>query len=288
MIEVESLSKHYRVHERPPGLVGSLKAVFRRRYRTIRAVDAVSFRIAPGEIVGFLGPNGAGKTTTLKMLAGLLHPTAGRVSVAGFTPQRRQREFLTSITLVMGQKQQLIWDLPAADTFLVNQAIYAIPDSDFRARLDELTDMLELGPLLNKQVRKLSLGERMKCELAAALLHRPSVLFLDEPTIGLDLTMQRRIRSFVADYNHRYGATVLLTSHYMADVERLCKRVIVLYRGQLLFDGDLRALVERVVSQKTIVIQLEPGVGAANAFEGFGEVISAVEGRVTLRVPRSN
>src|SRR5438046_3601297 len=173
------------------------------------------------------------------MLAGLLHPTAGRVSVAGFTPQRRQREFLTSITLVMGQKQQLIWDLPAADTFLVNQAIYAISDADFRARLAELTDMLELGPLLNKQVRKLSLGERMKCELAAALLHRPSVLFLDEPTLGVDVTMQGRIRAFIADYNRRHGATVLLTSHYMADVTALCRRVIVIHHGSLLYDGDL-------------------------------------------------
>jgi ABC-2 type transport system ATP-binding protein len=257
MIEVESLSKHYRIHERPPGLVGSLKAVLRRRYRTIRAVDAISFRIAPGEVVGFLGPNGAGKTTTLKMLAGLLHPTAGRVTVAGFTSQRRQRDFLTSITLVMGQKQQLIWDLPAADTFLVNQAIYAISDGDFRSRLAELTEMLELAPILNKQVRKLSLGERMKCELAAALLHRPSVLFLDEPTIGLDVNMQQAVRDFVADYNRRHGATILLTSHYMADVTALAERILVIEGGRLIFDGNLARLVEERAPHKILKLRFE-------------------------------
>src|SRR5882672_8191898 len=272
MIEVESLSKHYRVHERPPGLVGSLKAVFRRRYRTIRAVDAVSFHIAPGEIVGFLGPNGAGKTTTLKMLAGLLHPTAGRVSVAGFTPQRRQREFLTSITLVMGQKQQLIWDLPAADTFLVNQAIYAIADTDFRARLGELTDMLELGPLLNKQVRKLSLGERMKCELAAALLHRPSVLFLDEPTIGLDVAMQLAVRDFIRAYNERTGATTLLTSHYMDDVIALCPRVIVIDKGRLRYDGALATLIHTLRPDKRVVLRYA-GPPAREDLERAGTVV---------------
>lgn len=285
MIEVESLSKHYRVHERPPGLVGSLKAVFRRRYRTIRAVDAVSFRIAPGEIVGFLGPNGAGKTTTLKMLAGLLHPTAGRVSVAGFTPQRRQREFLTSITLVMGQKQQLIWDLPAADTFLVNQAIYAISDSDFRARLGELTDMLELGPLLNKQVRKLSLGERMKCELAAALLHRPSVLFLDEPTIGLDVNMQQAVRDFVADYNRRHGATILLTSHYMADVTALARRILVIEGGRLIFDGDLARLVEERAPHKILTLRFETAPPTAR-LAAYGTLRRVAEREAELLVDR--
>src|SRR5215471_4373138 len=222
MIHVRHLTKHYDVHEKQPGFLGSLRALFHREYRAVKAVENVSFEIGPGEIVGFLGPNGAGKTTTLKMLSGLLHPTSGEVAVAGFTPKRRQREFLTTITLVMGQKQQLIWDLPAADSFLVNQAIYEIPDDVYRQRIGELTEMLGLTGLLNKQVRKLSLGERMKCELAAALLHEPKVLFLDEPTIGLDVAMQVAIRDFVRLYNQRHDATVLLTSHYMDDVVALC------------------------------------------------------------------
>ena len=194
MISVRDLSKHYRVHEKEAGLSGSLRAFFKRRYKTVEAVQGVTLEIAAGEMVGFLGANGAGKTTTLKMLSGLLHPTSGEVTVAGFTPKRRQREFLTAITLVMGQKQQLAWDLAASDSFLVNQAIYEIPDRVYKERLGELTEMLELKGILNKQVRKLSLGERMKCELAAALLHAPRVLFLDEPTIGLDVNMQEAVR----------------------------------------------------------------------------------------------
>jgi ABC-2 type transport system ATP-binding protein len=249
MISVRHLTKHYEVHEKQEGFLGSLRALFHREYKAVKAVEDVSFEIAAGEIVGFLGPNGAGKTTTLKMLSGLLHPTAGEVTVAGFTPKRRQREFLTTITLVMGQKQQLIWDLPAADSFLVNQAIYDIPDDVCRRRVGELTEMLGLTGLLNKQVRKLSLGERMKCELAAALLHGPQVLFLDEPTIGLDVNMQQAVRDFVAAYNERHGATVLLTSHYMADVTALCRRVMVIDSGALIFDGDLSSLVEQTAPQ---------------------------------------
>jgi ABC-2 type transport system ATP-binding protein len=292
-IEVRALSRNYAVREREPGLRAAARSLIQiqiqRTTRTLVAISDLSFEIPPGEVVGFVGPNGAGKTTTLKLLSGLLYPSSGEARVLGFIPSRRERRFLRQITLIAGNRNQLVWDLPVGDSFEVNRAIYGIEPAAFRQTLNELIDLLELEPLLPRPVRQLSLGERMKCELAAALLHRPHVLFLDEPTIGLDLTMQRRIRSFVADYNHRYGATVLLTSHDMADVERLCKRVIVLYRGRLLFDGDLLALVERNASQKTIVIQLEPGVGAAvNAFERFGEVISAVEGRVTLRVARSN
>jgi ABC-2 type transport system ATP-binding protein len=286
-VEVRALSRNYTVREREPGLRAAARSLIQRTYTTLVAISELSFEIQSGEVVGFVGPNGAGKTTTLKLLSGLLYPSAGEARVLGFIPARRERRFLRQITLIAGNRNQLVWDLPVGDSFEVNRAIYGIEPPTFRQTLDELIDLLELEPLLRRPVRQLSLGERMKCELAAALLHRPQVLFLDEPTIGLDLTMQRRIRSFVADYNHRYGATILLTSHYMADVERLCKRVIVLYRGQLLFDGDLLALVERVVSQKTIVIQLEHGVAAASAFEGFGEVISAVEGWVTLRVPRA-
>ncbi len=244
MIHVGKLSKHYRVHEKEAGFRGSLNAFFKRDFKTVKAVDEVSFDIAPGEVVGFLGANGAGKTTTLKMLSGLLHPSAGEVRVAGLEPKRRQAEFLKTITLVMGQKQQLSWDLAALDSFLVNAAVYKIPDDVYKTRLAELTEMLSLDGLLNKQVRKLSLGERMKCELAAALLHQPQVLFLDEPTIGLDVNMQESVRDFVAAYNLRHGATVMLTSHYMADVTALAKRIIVIDRGRIVFDGDLQNLVE--------------------------------------------
>src|SRR5713101_7307708 len=277
MIEVDSLSKHYRIHERPPGLVGSLKAVLRRRYRTIRAVDAITFHIAPGEIVGFLGPNGAGKTTTLKMLAGLLYPTTGTATVLGYIPWRRERAFLQQIVLVMGQRNQLQWDIPAIDSFALNQAIYRIDPPAYRRTLGELTDLLDLAPLLTKPVRTLSLGERMKCELAAALLHRPRVLFLDEPTIGLDVTSQRRIRAFIAEYNRRYEATVLLTSHYMADVEALCRRVILIHHGQILFDGNLRELAQRFSSYKTITVQTADGaVGAGVERRRDGELASAL------------
>ena len=266
-IIVNGLKKYYEVHQKEAGLAGSLRAFVRRRYETVKAVDEIAFSIAPGEMVGFLGPNGAGKTTTLKVLAGLLFPTGGEVSVLGFTPFERRHAFLKQVTLVMGQKQQLFWDLPALETFEVNKAIYEVPDDQYRRTLAELTDLLELGDLLKKQVRKLSLGERMKCELAAALLHLPRVLFLDEPTIGLDVTMQARVREFVAEYNRRHGATVLLTSHYMADVTALCRRVIVINRGRLLYDGHLQALVERVAPHKLIHLTLsrpvEPGALAA-------------------------
>ncbi|GAB4440609.1 MAG: ATP-binding cassette domain-containing protein [Chloroflexi bacterium OHK40] len=285
-ISVTNLSKYYEVHRKDAGLRGSLAAFVRRRYETVRAVDAISFQIEPGEMVGFLGPNGAGKTTTLKVLAGLLHPTAGEVRVLGYTPFERRHSFLKGITLVMGQKQQLFWDLPALETFEVNRVIYEVPTDEYRRTLAELTELLDLGDLLTRQVRKLSLGERMKCELAAALLHRPRVLFLDEPTIGLDVTMQARVREFVAAYNRRHEATVLLTSHYMADVTALCKRVIVINHGQLLYDGNLQALIEQVAPHKLIHVTLsspvEPGVLAA-----YGEVQRLDGLEAELRVERS-
>jgi ABC-2 type transport system ATP-binding protein len=251
----------------------------------VQAVDGLTFDLAPGEIVGFLGPNGAGKTTTLKMLSGLLHPTGGEGRVLGFVPWKRERLFLRQITLVMGQRNQLVWDIPAADSFELNRVIYRLPAADFRRTLDELTGLLELGPLLKKPVRNLSLGERMKCEIAAALLHRPQVVFLDEPTIGLDVTMQRRIRAFIAEYNRRSGATVLLTSHYMADVQALCKRVIVIHHGRLLFDGDLSDLVQQFTAHKTIVVQLEDCQADLHT---YGEVLNCEDGRVTLRVPKAS
>jgi len=284
-ISVSHLSKFYEVHQKEPGFLGSLRAFFRRRYQTVRAVDDISFEIGEGEVVGFLGPNGAGKTTTLKVLSGLLYPTSGDITVCGFRSFDRQNEFLRQITLVMGQKNQLIWDLPALESFEVNRAIYEIPRGDYQAVLKELTDLLELEPVLGKQVRKLSLGERMKCELAAALLHRPRVLFLDEPTIGLDVTMQARVREFLAEYNRRHGATTLLTSHYMADVVALCKRIFVIDRGHLVYDGELDALVERVSPFKYVRIVTQRPLDAASLAR-FGEVRSVDSFEATLIVPR--
>jgi ABC-2 type transport system ATP-binding protein len=258
-IEVDKLVKEYRVHERAAGAWASLRSLVRRRYRTMRAVDELSFAIAAGERVGFLGPNGAGKTTTLKVLSGLLHPTSGTVRVDGFDPRRREFDFLRRITLVMGQKQQLLWDLPPVDTFAMNRAIYDLPKRQFDETMSELVTLLELGDLVKRPTRQLSLGERMKCELVAALLHRPRVLFLDEPTIGLDVSMQATLRRFIRDYNERFGATVLLTSHYMDDVAALCPRVVVIDKGHLTYDGALGELVRKVRPQKRVIVRLTDG-----------------------------
>jgi ABC-2 type transport system ATP-binding protein len=262
VIHVEELSRDYRVPKKEPGLRGSLRSLFSRRYDTIHAVDRISLRIAPGERVGFLGPNGAGKTTALKMMAGLLVPSAGRVQVAGFRPTERAPEFLRRITLVMGQKMQLLWDLPPRETFELNGAVFGLPKEQVRRTQDELVELLDLGKLMDRPVRNLSLGERMKCELAAALLHRPDVLFLDEPTLGLDVSMQAAVRQFVGDWNRRSGATVLLTSHYMADIEALCPRVVVIAQGRLRYDGALRELVARYAPDRRVLVstlrELEP------------------------------
>lgn len=252
MIEVQQLQKHYKVHVREAGFWKSVSSLFNRQFTSVRAVDDISFFIPEGQIVGFLGPNGAGKTTTMKVLTGLLHPTGGLVQVAGFVPFKQNNEFKRMISLVMGQKSQLMWDIPAAETFLVNKEIYELSDAEYRRSLDDLADLLELGPLMTKPVRQLSLGERMKCELAAALLHRPAIVFLDEPTIGLDVNMQEAVRRFVAEYNQAYKATILLTSHYMADVSALCERVMVINRGKLLYDGDIAQLTSRFAPNKTI------------------------------------
>ncbi|MFH1571546.1 MAG: ATP-binding cassette domain-containing protein [Gemmatimonadota bacterium] len=281
----EALSKTYRVPVRDPGLAAALKSLVRRRTRDVEAVKDVSFRIEPGEIVGFLGPNGAGKTTTLKMLSGLLNPSAGQVRVLGHEPFRRDPEFLRQITLVMGNRNQLVWDIPVSDSLERNRAIYRLTRGDFRASLASLAELLDLGDLLSRPVRNLSLGERMKCEIAAALLHRPQILYLDEPTIGLDVTMQRRIRQFIAEYNRESGATVLLTSHYMADVEALCARVIVIHHGRLLFDGELARLVQRFSPTKTIVVELErEGVDLS----AYGEVVHEDGCRLALLVPKAD
>lgn len=283
-IQLNQLSKHYQVPEREAGLRASLRSLFKRKFNTVKAVDRISFQIEPGEVVGFLGPNGAGKTTTLKMLSGLLHPTEGSLDVLGFEPSRRSPNFLSQITMLMGNRNQLSWDLPAMDSFELQRAIYAIPRDDFRKTVDEYLELLELKELARKPVRNLSLGERMKMEIVGALLHRPKVLFLDEPTIGLDVTMQRRIRAFIAEYNRRFGATVLLTSHYMADVEALCKRVIVIHHGRVLFDDQLSKLVERFSAYKTVSMTLsENSVDLSR----FGEVVEHNGARVSLRIPKA-
>jgi ABC-2 type transport system ATP-binding protein len=286
VIVLDNLSKTYLVPERDAGVMAAARSLVQRRHRAIKAVDQVSFTVEPGEIVGFLGPNGAGKTTTLKMLSGLLHPTAGIGRVLDFEPWQRKRDFLKVITLVMGQRNQLNWDIPASDSFELNRVIYRVPQAQYRQTLDELTDLLELAPLVSKPVRNLSLGERMKCEIAAALLHRPQVLFLDEPTIGLDVSAQRRIREFIREYNRRHNATILLTSHYMADVEALCKRVVVIHHGRILFDGPLSDLVKRFSPHKTIAVDLERPIDAIN-YADFGEVVEQSNGRVLLRVPKA-
>jgi ABC-2 type transport system ATP-binding protein len=283
-LTITRLTKTYAVPERDPGLRAALRSLVRRRTRQVRAVAGISFDITPGEVVGFLGPNGAGKTTTLKMLSGLLHPTSGEATVLGYHPARRDKEFLRQITLVMGNRNQLSWDLPALDSFELQRAIYQIPPADFRRRRDEYIDLLDLKDLTHKPIRNLSLGERMKMEVVGALLHQPRVLFLDEPTLGLDVTMQKRIRDFLAAYNQRTGATVLLTSHYMADVVALCRRVIVIHHGQILYDGGLAGLVERFTGHKTIGLHLDD---TAVDLSAYGEVVSRDDGRVVLRVPKA-
>ncbi len=275
IVTAERLSKTFQVKVRDPGLRGAVRALFRPRYRDVHAVRDVTFRIEPGEIVAFLGPNGAGKTTTLKTLTGLLYPTSGRVEVAGFVPWTGGPPFKRHIALVLGNRQQLVWDLPPEETFLLNRAIYDIPEADYRERLAELVALLELGDVLTKPVRQLSLGERMKCELVASLLHRPPLLFLDEPTLGLDVTAQDAIRRFLIEYRERHGATVLLTSHYMQDVTALASRVLMINRGRLLYDGALEVLVARIARTKRIELVLGGGEGnrvTAEALAAFGEV----------------
>ena len=284
MIEVAGLTKHFRVHRRPPGLRAALRSLVRRHYDTVKAVDDITFTIQRGERVGFLGPNGAGKTTTMKLLAGLLHPSRGTVRVEGHQPFRRDPEFLRRITLVMGQKQQLIWDLPPADTYALNRAVFGVEPAQARRTIAELTELLALGGLVDKPTRQLSLGERMKCELAAALLHQPTTLFLDEPTIGLDVAMQVTIRDFIRDYNQRHDATVLLTSHYMDDVVALCPRVIVIDGGRLIHDGDLRALVKTMIPDK--LVSFTGGV-PADEVARLGDVVKVEGGRTTVRVPEA-
>lgn len=286
MISVRGLSKHYRVHKRAPGFAAAVRSIFKRELTTVKAVDGIDFEIGPGERVGFLGPNGAGKTTTLKVLSGLLHPTGGEVTVDGHTPQKREEAFLKKIMLVMGQKQQLLWDLPPLDTFELNRAIYDVPVAEYRRRLDELVSLLQVSEQISKPTRQLSLGERMKCELLAALVHGPKVLFLDEPTIGLDVSMQVAVREFIQRYNEQTGATLVLTSHYMDDVAALCPRVIVIDKGRLSFDGALEALVQKVRPEKRVALRFNAPV-ERSALEGLGQVVRHEARQAVLQVPVS-
>ena len=289
-IVVEHLTKTYRVPEREGGLVASLQSLWKRRYRNIEAVRDINFSIEEGEIVGFLGPNGAGKTTTLKMLAGLLYPTSGSVQVAGFVPWERKLDYLHTISMVLGNKSQMLWDIPPRDSFHILGEIYHVPCQELDKTLDELFDLLDMYELLKKPVRTLSLGERMKCELIAALLYRPRVLFLDEPTLGLDISMQRRVRQFIAEYNKRHSATIILTSHYMADVEALCPRIILIHHGQLLYDGSLSALAKKLAPNKLLRFLLPEDFSEQHTFLSFPSHVSIIDhehSTWTLSVPQT-
>ena len=285
VIQVSNLTKYYKIHQKSPGLSGSLRSLFNRKYFDAKAVDDVSFNIREGELIGFIGPNGAGKTTTLKCLSGLLYPTSGQVEVLGYEPFKRDHKFLKQISLVMGQKNQLWWDLPASDSFLLNKEIYEIDDQKYKKILGDLVELLDAQEILNIQVRKLSLGQRMKCELIASLIHQPKILFLDEPTIGLDVVMQQNLRSFVREYNNKYNATVLLTSHYMRDVEELCKRVIIIDHGKILYDGALSEIVKKYATHKLIKIVFQKPVDQAD-FVKFGKIVELRDTRLWLSVER--
>jgi ABC-2 type transport system ATP-binding protein len=292
MIEVRNLTRVFRTYKKQPGFWGGVKGLFRREFEETAAAKDISFDIAEGEFVGFLGPNGAGKTTTLKMLSGLIYPTSGTARVAGFDPTKRENAYRRIFALVLGQKNQLWWDLPAIESFNLLRAIYALPAEQFKTTLDELVTLLDVSKKLNVMVRELSLGERMKMELIAALIHRPRVLFLDEPTIGLDVVSQRAVRQFLRDYNRRHRVTILLTSHYMADIKELCERVVVIHKGSKIYDGAL-AGVENAGGAKKKIITFVPALTEGTGVVAFpdtwqsqhGETSRAPDGKFTLRVP---
>lgn len=286
VIKVENLTKTFKTYKKEPGLKGSVKALFKREYKVLEAVKNVNFEINQGELIGFIGPNGAGKTTTLKMLSGLLYPTSGKAEVLGYTPFERKNPFLKQISLVMGQKNQLWWDLPAIETFNLNKEIYDVPTDKYNAILNELTDILEVKEVMHQQVRKMSLGQRMKCELIASLIHMPKVLFLDEPTIGLDVVMQKKVREFIKEYNRKYNATVILTSHYMDDVKEICKRVIIINKGALLFDGHIDELIRTYADYKILIPIFNSEVKKADLAE-IGDVVEFNLPKAVINVPRN-
>lgn len=282
-ISVSHLSKNYSVFKKDPGIKGSIKSLVNRKYETVKAVEDISFEIEEGELVGFIGPNGAGKTTTLKCLSGLLYPTTGNIKVLNQIPQERKKIFLKQIGLIMGQKNQLWWDLPAIDTFILHKEIYELSDNQYKKTLSDLLDLLDARDIYKIPVKKLSLGQRMKMEIIATLLHSPRILFLDEPTIGLDVVMQQALREFIKEYNEKYNSTIILTSHYMKDVEELCKRVIVINHGKILYDGLLSNLVKKYSPYKNVRItfkyKIEPG-----KFVQFGEVEEYIHPKLELLI----
>ena len=288
-IEVNGLTKAFRTYKRQPGFSGAVKGLFHRQYEQTLAVNEVSFKIEPGELVGFLGPNGAGKTTTLKMLAGLLHPTSGAAKVLKHTPWERHDDYRRQFALVLGQKNQLWWDLPARESLELNAKIYGISKERFEKNIGEMTELLGVKDKLNVSVRELSLGERMKMELIASLLHQPKVLFLDEPTIGLDVTSQKIVRDFIRRHNAEQKTTILLTSHYMADIQELCERVIIIYHGKLFFDGKLSEIVDRFANFKLVTIQCKNADKlSAEKLSSYGEVVEKDSTAIKLKVKRDH
>ena len=286
IIQTVKLSKHYKVHQKEPGLRGSLKGLVKREYKIIEAVKNINLTINEGELVGFIGPNGAGKTTTLKMLSGLLYPTSGDASVMGFRPWERKKDFLKQFSLIMGQKAQLWWDLPLYDSLLLQRDIYEMSKDDFANSLQELTELLDLDEFLKVQVRKLSLGQRMRGELAAAFIYRPKVLFLDEPTIGLDVVVQQKIRQFIKEYRRRHNATIILTSHYLDDVRELCERLVIIDRGQVMFDGRTEDLIQKHVDHKRIVLTFDQPVSKSD-LAPHGRVVEHADLKAAIQVKRS-
>lgn len=285
IINIKGLTKSYRVHQKDPGIYGSIRSLFKRRYKTITAVDNISLSIQTGELVGFIGPNGAGKTTTLKILSGLLYPTAGTATVMGYVPWERKKEFLRNFSLVMGQKAQLWWDLPLYDSLLLQRDIYEIDQSVFQTNLRELTELLDLDKFIKVQVRKLSLGQRMRGELAAALIYHPQVLFLDEPTIGLDIVVQKKIRKFIKQYQQKYNATIILTSHYLDDVRELARRLVIIDHGRIAYDGSTEDLIKQHVDHRRIVLTFSQPV-ARDVLLPFGQIVKYQPLHAVLHVPR--
>ncbi|NOQ67851.1 ATP-binding cassette domain-containing protein [Patescibacteria group bacterium] len=287
IIKVENLSKSYEYYKKQPGLKASLKALFQRKKMHVKAIEKISFNIDEGELVGFLGPNGAGKTTTLKILSGILHPTDGKARVLGYEPWKRQKEYQKQFALVMGQKNQLWPDIPAMDSFVLNKEIYGLSNKEFKKNLSELVDVLDIKNSLAIQVRKLSLGQKMKCELAAALLHNPKVLFLDEPTIGLDVVAQKNIRDFIKKYNRERKTTVMLTSHYMEDISQLCKRIIIINLGKILYDGQLDDLIKKYAPYKLLNITFNNNGVKRHEIEKYGLVDKFNQFNVTFKIDRA-
>ncbi|HKB90754.1 MAG TPA: ABC transporter ATP-binding protein [Opitutaceae bacterium] len=285
MIEVENLTRIFRTYKKQPGFWGGVKGLFKREFEETAAAKDISFKISEGEFVGFLGPNGAGKTTTLKMLSGLIFPTSGRATVGGFNPSERKNEYRRIFALVLGQKNQLWWDLPAIESFNLLRHVYGLPADQYKSTLDELVKLLDVEKKLNVMVRELSLGERMKMELIAALIHRPRVLFLDEPTIGLDVVSQKAVRNFLRDYNRRYRVTILLTSHYMADIKELCERVVVIHKGIKIYDGALDRLDAPGANQKIIRFRPAEGSWPKDWKSSYASDTKVDDGEITLCVP---